>query len=65
LQYEKRIWKIVHGYSKINLYEIKKRRTNKMGAIIVSISVSVIAIIGSIFFYLEDKRKKTKNEYKR
>jgi hypothetical protein len=31
-----------------------------MGAIIVSISVSVIAIIGSIFFYLEDKRKKQK-----
>lgn len=33
-----------------------------MGAIIVSIFVSVVACVGGIDFYIEDKRKEKKNK---
>ncbi len=35
-----------------------------MGAIIVSVFVSVIACVGGVYFYLQDKKKENKNKKK-
>ena len=38
-------------------FEIKKRKENNMGALIMFGFVSLIAIVGGIYFYLEDKKE--------
>lgn len=35
-----------------------------MGAIIVSVFVSVIACVGGVYFYLQDKKEENKNNKK-
>jgi hypothetical protein len=42
--------------SAFGLSEIKKRKENDMGALIMFGFVSLIAIVGGIYFYLEDKK---------
>ena len=37
--------------------KIKKRKGNDMGALIMFGFVSLIAIVGGIYFYLEDKKE--------
>ena len=42
----------------------KKRKENDMGAIIMSVLVSVIAIVGVIYFNHQDKKEALKNNNK-
>ena len=38
-------------------YGIKKRKESNMGALIMFGFVSLIAIVGGIYFYIEDKKE--------